>query len=126
MKTKPYTEEQINYFSFLNYNHVSNYLYGADETLESIDYALPIGKELVEQRKRYNKISKMFDRRIRNQEARSILNPKFLYENQISVYEDEYDIYIIDKDGSSVKWDRDTYEHFKYKKGFRFKHVSKF
>ena len=125
-KGKKYNEQELNYFSFINYNHVSNYLYRADETLESIDADLPTGKELIEQRKRYNKISKMFDRRIRNQEARSILNPKFLYENQISVYEDEYDIYIIDKDGSSVKWDRDTYEHFKYKKGFRFKHVSKF
>jgi len=125
-KGKKYTEEQLNYFSFINYNHVNNYLYRADETLESIDADLPTGKELVEQRKRYNEISKVFDRRIKKQKARSVLNPHYLYEKQISVWEDEYDIYVIDRDGSLIKWDRDTYEHFKNKKGFKFKHVSKF
>jgi hypothetical protein len=124
-KGKKYTEEQLKYFSFINYNHVNNYLYRADETLESIDADLPTNKELIEQRKRYNKLSKEYERRLRKQQARSVLNPHYLYEKQISVWEDKYDIYVIDRDGSLIKWDRDTYEHFRDKKGFKFKHVSK-
>lgn len=123
MKTKPYTEEQINYFSFLNYNHVSNYLYGADETLESIDYALPIGKELVEQRKRYNKTAKIIDskiKRMKHKYGRTSINDKFVL--TLNEVKDRY--YLIDADGSIVEWDRDTYEHFKGKKGFNY--VSKF
>ena len=124
--TKPYSKHEIAYYSYINYNFSNGYLLEEDKILESIDPYLPTAEEVVEQRKRYNSKSKEIDRRIRKQEARSILNPKFIYENQISVWEDEHDIYVCDLDGSWIKWDRDTYEHFKTKKGFKFKHVPKF
>ncbi len=125
-KVKPYTEEQLKFYSDLNYLAVGKYLAEEVDILCNIDADLPSGKELLKQRKRYNEISKVFDLRIKKQIANKVLNPHFLYENQISVYEDEYDVYIIDRDGSKIKWDWDTYHHFKYNKGFKFKHVPKF
>jgi len=126
IKPKPYNENEISYYSYINYNFTNGYLLEEDRILESIDAYLPTIEEMVEQRKRYNSKSKEIDRRIRKQQARSILNPKFLYDKQLSVLEDKHDIYVCDRDGSWVKWDRDTYEHFKTKKGFKFKHVPKF
>jgi len=126
IKPKPYTDNQIEYYSYINYNFSNNSLIEEDRILDSIDASLPTGKELVEQKKRYNFISKKMDSYIRKQRAKKILNPHFLYEHQISVFEDNEDIYVIDRDGSTIKWDRDTYEHFKTEKGFKFKHVSKF
>lgn len=123
---KPFTENQLQYYSYINYNFVNDYLIGEDSLLESIDADLPTAHELLEQRKRYNYISKKMDSKIRKQRANKVLNPHFLYEHQISVVEDDEDIYVIDRDGSLIKWDRDTYNHFKYNKGFKFKHVSKF
>lgn len=118
-KGKKYTEEQLNYFSFINYNHVNNYLYRADETLESIDADLPTGKELVEQRIRYNEIAKRIDQEIKKMKKKFgnvTTNEKFvLAMNEVN---DRY--YLIDADGSIVEWDRDTYEHFKGKKGFNY------
>jgi len=126
IKPKPYTDNQIEYYSYINYNFSNSSLIEEDRILDSIDASLPTGKELVEQRKRYNFISKKMDSYIRKQRAKKILNPHFLYEHQISVFEDNEDIYVIDRDGSTIKWDRDTYEHFKTEKGFKFKHVPKF
>ena len=118
-KGKKYTEEQLNYFSFINYNHVNNYLYRADETLESIDADLPTSKELVEQRIRYNEIAKRIDQEIKKMKKKFgnvTTNEKFvLAMNEVN---DRY--YLIDADGSIVEWDRDTYEHFKGKKGFNY------
>ena len=125
IKPKPYTDNQIQYYSYINYNFSNSSLIEEDRILDSIDASLPTGKELVEQRKRYNFISKKMDSYIRKQRAKKILNPHFLYEHQISVVEDKEDIYVVDRDGSLIKWDRDTYNHFKYNKGFKFKHVSK-
>lgn len=125
-KPKPYKENQLQYYSYINYNFVNDYLLEEDNVLSNIDADLPTSKELVEQRKRYNAISKKMDSQIRKQRAKKILNPHFLYEHQISVCEDKYDVYVIDRDGSKIKWDWDTYNHFKNKKGFKFKHVSKF
>ena len=126
MPKKPYTDNQIEYYSYINYNFSNGYLIEEDNILESIDALLPTEEELIEQRKRYISKSKEFERKIRKQQARSILTPQFICENELSVCEDKYDIYVCDRDGSWVKWDRDTYEHFKTKKGFKFKHVSKF
>ena len=133
IKPKPYTDNQIEYYSYINYNFSNGYLIEEDNILNSIDASLPTEKELAEQRKRYNskfkeveRKSKEFERKMTKQHARSILTPQFICENELSVWEDQYDIYVCDKDGSWVKWDRDTYEHFKTKKGFKFKHVSKF
>ena len=126
IKTKPYTEEKLKFYSDLNYLSVGKYLAEEDEILCSIDADLPSGKELLKQRKRYNEISKEFDRRIKKQIANQVLNPHFLYENQISICEDEYDVYVIDRDGSKIKWDWDTYHYFRYNKGFKFKHVPNF
>lgn len=118
-KVKPFTEEQLNYFSFINYNHINNYLYRADQTLESIDADLPTGKELVEQRIRYNEIAKRIDQEIKKMKKKFgnvTTNEKFvLAMNEVN---DRY--YLIDADGSIVEWDRDTYEHFKGKKGFNY------
>lgn len=125
-KPKPYKENQLQYYSYINYNFVNDYLLEEDNVLSNIDADLPTSKELVEQRKRYNAISKKMDSQIRKQRAKKILNPHFLYEHQISVCEDKYDVYVIDRDGSKIKWDWDTYNHFKNKKGFKFKHVPKF
>ena len=125
-KPKPYKENQLQYYSYINYNFVNDYLLEEDNVLSNIDADLPTSKELVEQRKRYNAISKKMDSQIRKQRAKKILNPHFLYEHQISVVEDKYDVYVIDRDGSKIKWDWDTYNHFKNKKGFKFKHVPKF
>ena len=125
-KPKPYKENQLQYYSYINYNFVNDYLLEEDNVLSNIDADLPTSKELVEQRKRYNAISKKIDSQIRKQRAKKILNLHFLYEHQISVVEDSEDIYVIDRDGSTIKWDRDTYEHFKTEKGFKFKHVPKF
>ena len=123
---KPYTEEQLKFYSDLNYLAVGKYLAEEVDILSSIDADLPDGKELIRQRERYNDLSKKMDSQIRKQRANKILNPHFLYEHQISVCEDKYDIYVIDRDGSKIKWDWDTYNHFKNKKGFKFKHVPKF
>ena len=125
-KPKPYKENQLQYYSYINYNFVNDYLLEEDNVLSNIDADLPTSKELVEQRKRYNAISEKMDSQIRKQRAKKILNPHFLYEHQISVCEDKYDVYVIDRDGSKIKWDWDTYNHFKNKKGFKFKHVPKF
>ena len=125
-KPKPYKESQLQYYSYINYNFVNDHLLEEDNILSNIDADLPKSKELLEQRKRYNDISKKMDSQIRKQRANKILNPHFLYEHQISVIEDSEDIYVVDRDGSLIKWDRDTYNHFKYNKGFKFKHVSKF
>ena len=124
--TKQFSSHEIAYYSYINYNYTNGYLLEEDRILDSIDASLPTGKELVKQRKRYNSISKKMDSYIRKQKAKKILNPHFLYEHQISVFEDNEDIYVIDRDGSTIKWDRDTYEHFKTEKGFKFKHVPKF
>lgn len=123
---KPYTEEQLKFYSDLNYLAVGKYLAEEVDILSSIDADLPDGKELIRQRERYNDLSKKMDSQIRKQRANKILNPHFLYEHQISVCEDKYDVYVIDRDGSKIKWDWDTYNHFKNKKGFKFKHVPKF
>ena len=125
-KPQPYKESQLQYYSYINYNFVNDYLLEEDNVLSNIDADLPTSKELVEQRKRYNDLSKKMDSQIRKQRANKILNPHFLYENQISICEDEYDVYVIDRDGSKIKWDWDTYHYFKNKKGFKFKHVPKF
>jgi len=126
IKPKPYTDNQIQYYSYINYNFSNSSLIEEDRILDSIDASLPTGKELVEQRKRYNSKSKEVERKMRKQHARSVLTPQFIWENELSVCEDQHDIYVCDKDGSWVKWDRDTYEHFKTEKGFKFKHVPKF
>jgi len=118
-KGKKYNEQELNYFSFINYNHVNSYLYRADETLESIDADLPTSKELVEQRIRYNEIAKRIDQEIKKMKKKFgnvTTNEKFvLAMNEVN---DRY--YLIDADGSIVEWDRDTYEHFKGKKGFNY------
>ena len=94
-KPKPYKESQLQYYSYINYNFVNDYLLEEDNVLSNIDADLPTSKELVEQRKRYNAISKKMDSQIRKQRANKILNPHFLYEHQISVIEDSEDIYVV-------------------------------
>jgi hypothetical protein len=88
-KPKPYKESQLQYYSYINYNFVNDHLLEEDNVLSNIDADLPASKELLEQRKRYNDISKKMDSQIRKQRANKILNPHFLYEHQISVIEDK-------------------------------------
>jgi len=93
-KRKPYTENQIQYYSYINYNYSNGYLIEEDNILESIDPYLPTANEMLEQRKRYNDISKRIDKGIIRVE------PKEVY-------------VVFDKDGSAVEWDKDTYEMMK-------------
>jgi ribonucleotide reductase alpha subunit len=118
-KGKKYTDNQIQYYSYINYDFYNDYLISGDLTLESIDADLPTGKELVEQRIRYNEIAKRIDQEIKKMKKKFgnvTTNEKFvLAMNEVN---DRY--YLIDADGSIVEWDRDTYEHFKGKKGFNY------
>lgn len=96
--TKPYTDNQIEYYSYINYNFDNGYLLEEDNLLESIDASLPTGKELVEQRKRYNK-------KMKELKDKMITNVEEIYDERL--------IEVMDKDGSTTYWDRDTYEMMK-------------
>lgn len=98
IKPKPYTDNQIEYYSYINYNFSNGYLIEEDNILNSIDASLPTGKELVEQRKRYNKKMKELKDKI-------ITNVEEIYDEKL--------IEVLDKDGSTTYWDRDTYEMMK-------------
>ena len=117
-KPKPYTENQLQYYSYINYNFVSDYQAEEDRLLSSIDADLPTGKTLLEQRKKYNEFSKVIDRKIKKESAQNVLVPSPHSSKKISVLEEQGDVFVMDKDGSIVKWDRDTYEHFRRKNKF--------
>lgn len=117
--TKPFTDSQIQYYSYINYNFYNDYLISGDLTLETIDADLPTGKELIKQRIRYNEIAKRIDQEIKKMKkkfGKITTNEKFVL--ALNEVNDRY--YLIDADGSIVEWDRDTYEHFKGKKGFNY------
>jgi hypothetical protein len=76
-KPQPYKESQLQYYSYINYNFVNDHLLEEDNVLSNIDADLPTSKELLEQRKRYNAISKKMDSQIRKQRANKILNHTF-------------------------------------------------
>ena len=63
--TKPFTENQLQYYSYINYNFYNDYLISEDLTLESIDADLPTAHELLEQRKTYNETAKRIDQEIK-------------------------------------------------------------
>jgi ribonucleotide reductase alpha subunit len=116
---KPFTENQLQYYSYINYNFVNDYLIGEDSLLESIDADLPTAHELLEQRKTYNKTAKRIDQEIKKMKrkfGKVTTNEKFVL--TLNEVNDRY--YLIDADGSIIEWDRDTYEHFKDKKGFNY------
>jgi len=116
---KPFTENQLQYYSYINYNFVNDYLIGEDSLLESIDADLPTAHELLEQRKAYNKTAKRIDQEIKKMKrkfGKVTTNEKFVL--TLNEVNDRY--YLIDADGSIIEWDRDTYEHFKDKKGFNY------
>ena len=117
--TKPFTENQLQYYSYINYNFYNDYLISEDLTLESIDANLPTAHELLEQRKTYNETAKRIDQEIKKMKrkfGKVTTNEKFVL--TLNEVNDRY--YLIDADGSVVEWDRDTYEHFKGRKGFNY------
>ena len=117
--TKPFTENQLQYYSYINYNFYNDYLISEDLTLESIDASLPTAHELLEQRKTYNETAKRIDQEIKKMKrkfGKVTTNEKFVL--TLNEVNDRY--YLIDADGSIIEWDRDTYEHFKDKKGFNY------
>jgi hypothetical protein len=116
---KPFTDKEINYYCYLQNKFEKGYLIYEDMMLQSIDADLPPGEELLEQRKRYNETSKKIDREIKIMKRKFgtiHTNDKFVI--QLSEINDRY--FLIDADNSIVEWDRDTYEYFKDKKGFRY------
>ena len=116
---KPFTENQLQYYSYINYNFYNDYLISEDLTLESIDANLPTAHELLEQRKTYNETAKRIDQEIKKMKrkfGKVTTNEKFVL--TLNEVNDRY--YLIDADGSIIEWDRDTYEHFKDKKGFNY------
>ena len=117
--TKPFTDNQIQYYSYINYNFYNDYLISGDLTLESIDANLPTAHELLEQRKTYNETAKRIDQEIKKMKKKfGTVNSNEKFVITLTEPKDRY--YLIDADGSIVEWDRDTYEHFKGKKGFNY------
>jgi len=94
---KPFTEAEINYYCYIQNNFYNGYLIAEDTLLNSIDADLPTVEELVEQRRRYNEMSKIIKNKM----------PK------ISTWKMKEKYFVIDKDGSVTQWDADTFDMMK-------------
>ena len=58
IKPKPYTDNQIEYYSYINYNFSNGYLIEEDNILDSIDPYLPTTEEYFYRKRKYRILMK--------------------------------------------------------------------